>query len=207
MKVDRRTLLTRAILGIATVALVGTAPAVAGFGWFLGFGVGEAEIQDYRHNPNRVNDDSDTVWTLYGGYQFHKYFAAAAGYVDLGSYHFAGTQFMGYTEDIEIDGWHVFALGIAPVNDWFSVVGSAGLFRWDYEYHSSDGFISSRSLSDDGISPTAGVWAVFDVTGKDTFLVSAGWQTFMDVGDRGTVEHKNDYNSVMVGLTYRGGTK
>jgi hypothetical protein len=187
----------------ACVALSGAAPATASddYGWFAGFNAGQAKLHDFRL-PTTSSDDKDTVLSAFGGYQFTRYVAVAGGYVDLGKYNFQGPSFGGYTQQIKVDGFQLSAIGSYPVAERVDLAASAGVFRWNVKFHSSDPIDPNINLSDSGYSPTFGVGVNIDIFSKRGTYLYLGWQKFWNVGDRGTVEHENDYTMYVIGVTY-----
>ena len=75
------------------------------------------------------DDDRDTGYKLYGGYQFKKYFALEAGYFDLGKFEFMATTVPAGTlrGNIKVKGLNFDAVGMFPFNERFSVFGRVGL--------------------------------------------------------------------------------
>ena len=193
------------VVAILAAGFLGSSPASAVGGWFVGVNGGSAELQDFRLTVTS-SDDSETVLSVVGGYQFMKHFGVAASYVDLGNYHFEGPDFGGYVTDLDVDGFHVFSLGIIPVSSRVALFGTLGVYRWDVKETDIDvPIMFERRLSDTGFSPTYGVGVNVDVFGKSGINLHVDWQTFVDVGDRQTTEHENDYEILSAGITYHFG--
>jgi OOP family OmpA-OmpF porin len=126
--------------------------------WYVGAAVGKTSL-DYSatdltsdlanlgwtiNNPSV--DDSDSAWKAYAGIEFNDWLAVEAAYVDLGK---VVTRFGATIPPTQIDallsdthsvhpyqgdGWVVAGVArIAFVPDRFSIVGRAGLFRWESE--------------------------------------------------------------------------
>jgi OOP family OmpA-OmpF porin len=192
-------------IAIVSLALVGAGPAAAAddYGWIAGFGTGQAKQKDFRL-PTTNYDDTDTVVSAFGGYQFTRYFAMAGGYLDLGKFHAQGTASFGpYDQTMKVDGFHVFGVGSYPVADRVSVTGTLGAYRWNYKFSEpAIGVDPARSLSDSGVSPTFGIGVNIDIFSKRGTYLHIGWQRFLNVGNRNTVEHENDYDLFMVGVVY-----
>ena len=81
------------ITSIAIVMGLGSAPVFAQ-SWYIGGGIGRGNLnmsgQDLTGLSNASVDDTDTTYTLRGGYRFNPYFAVELGYYDLGNYGFNG---------------------------------------------------------------------------------------------------------------------
>ena len=186
------------------IAERGEAEAFAGR--LAGASVGQAKQLDFRLDTDEL-DDTDVTWMALGGYQFFPWYALMGGYLDLGDYHAEGPSFGGYESDISVDGFYVRNLGILPAFSRVSFLGSLGVFLWDYEFNDLDiPSGSTRHLTDTGYSLTWGLGVNVDLAGSSAHFrglnLHAGWERLDTVGDRDTVEHENDYDVFLLGLTY-----
>lgn len=124
------------------LALVASPYAVAQeSGWYGGISIGQskAKIDDPRivsgllsggfSTTSISDDDRDTGYKLYGGYQFNKYFAIEGGYFDLGQFGFVATTLPpgSLSGTIELKGVNLDAVGILPISEKFSAFGRVGL--------------------------------------------------------------------------------
>lgn len=78
-------------------------------GWYSGINIGQsrAKIDDAQITARLLgtgltttsitNDDPDTGYKLFGGYQFNKNFALEGGYFDLGKFGFTATTVLAGT--------------------------------------------------------------------------------------------------------------
>jgi len=118
----------------ALVAASLSTPALAQV--YIGGSVGQA---DHHQNKNdwsggagfsTTYDNTDTAYKLFGGYKFNRNFAIEGGYTDLGKYT-ARITGGGDTGDanVKTTSWSLFAVGIVPVGESFSLFGKAGLSR------------------------------------------------------------------------------
>ncbi len=129
-------------LVLVAIAAVASPYAVAAdSGGYIGINVGQsrAKIDDPRITSNLlgggftsvsiVDDDRDTGYKLYGGYQFNKNFALEGGYFDLGKFGFTATTVPAGTlsGNIRLRGLNLDAVGILPINQKFSAFGRAGV--------------------------------------------------------------------------------
>lgn len=110
-------------------------------GWYGGVNAGRsaAEIDDPRITSGLLSsgfattsitdDDRDTGYKLYGGYQFNKYFAVEGGYFDLGTFGFTATTVPAgtLTGDIRLKGVNLDAVGMWPFTEKFSIFGRVGV--------------------------------------------------------------------------------
>ena len=83
------------ITSIAVVMGLGSAPAFAQTGWYMGLGAGVGSLnasgQDLTGLPDAQLDDTDTTYTVRGGWRFNPNIAVELGYYDLGKYGFSGS--------------------------------------------------------------------------------------------------------------------
>ncbi len=129
-------------LNLAALALLASPYALANdSGWYIGAGVGEsrATIDDERIASELLSgglitssikdDDSDTGYKIFGGYQFGRHVALEAGYFDLGKFSFnAITEPPGtLAGSAKIRGANVDVVGILPIIGKLAALGRVGL--------------------------------------------------------------------------------
>lgn len=129
---------------LGLVALTGMASPLTmaeDAGWYGGFNIGQsrAKIDDERITSSLlgggftsvsiVDDDRDTGYKLFGGYQFNRYFALESGYFDLGQFGFTATTTPAgtFSGDMKLKGLSLDAVGILPLTEKFSALGRAGV--------------------------------------------------------------------------------
>ncbi len=112
-------------------------------GWYggLNFGQSKAKIDDPRiirgllssgfFTTSITDDDRDSGYKIFGGYQMNRHLALEAGYFDLGRFGFnATTQPLGsLTGEIKIRGANLDLVGIIPLTEKFSAFGRIGVAR------------------------------------------------------------------------------
>lgn len=112
-------------------------------GWYggLNFGQSKAKIDDPRiirgllssgfFTTSITDDDRDSGYKIFGGYQMNRHFAIEAGYFDLGRFGFnATTQPLGsLTGEIKLRGANLDLVGIVPLTEKFSAFGRIGVAR------------------------------------------------------------------------------
>lgn len=83
--------------------------------------------QGFRINSIK-EDDRDTGYKIFGGYQLNRNFAIEAGYFDLGkhSYGFTTVPFGTFNGETRVHGLNLDLVGIAPLSDRFSLFGRVG---------------------------------------------------------------------------------
>ncbi len=188
-------------------------------GWYLGANVGQskAAIDNDRITNGLLgagitsttisNEDRDTGYKIFGGYQFNRYLGLEGGYFDLGRFTFnavtvpAGTL----SGEIKLRGINLDLVGTLPITEKFSVFGRVGA---NYA-EASDSFAGSGAVTVLNPNPNKR-----ETNGK----VGLGLQyAFSDaLAMRGEIEryrvndavgNKGDVDLVSVGLVYRFGTK
>lgn len=141
MKTYRKGAKNSASLALALLTILpGSAALAEDSGWYIGIGGGvtETSIDEDRIRSSLFSsgytvtdfseDDTDSGYKLFGGYQFNRNFALEGGYFDLGSYDFmAETQPSGsLSGDIEVSGVNLDLVGLLPLSERFSLLGRAG---------------------------------------------------------------------------------
>ncbi len=187
--------------------------------WYGGINLGQsrAKIDDVRITsgllagrfavPSIADDDRDTAYKIFGGYQANKYFAVEGGYFDLGKFGFnANTLPPGsLSGNIKVKGMNLDLVGILPITERFSAFGRVGA---NYA-HTRDTFAGTGAVT---------VIRANASTRDTNIKYGAGIQFAMteNLGVRGEVEryrindavgNKGDIDLVSVGLIYRFGGK
>jgi OOP family OmpA-OmpF porin len=133
-------------LSLAALAIIASPLALADeAGWYGGLSVGQtrARIDDPRivsgllgqgFTTTSINDDNrDTGYKVFAGYQFNKNFALEGGYFDLGKFGFTAATTSAsllpgtLNGNIKLSGVNLDAVGTAPINERFSVIGRLGI--------------------------------------------------------------------------------
>jgi OOP family OmpA-OmpF porin len=137
-------------------------------------------------------DDSDTAFSLAGGYQLNDHFAMEFGYVDLGSLNYQASALVSdgvEQADADVafestaDGAVVSALGILPIGERFSLFGRAGFSFMSAEGTARitiEGVTDRASQSSQKIDPVFGVGAEMSL-GRH-FAIRLAWDRYLDVG-------------------------
>lgn len=148
----RKTKLLSALLLSATLGAAAFGASAQEKGFYAGAGVGQSFVDEGAY------DDEDTAFTVFGGYQFTKYFGLEAGYADFGKIEpdVAGPA-------LEGDSAYLTAVGTLPITDKFSAYAKAGLHRWNVDT-SLPGLTGNND--DSGSDPTYGIGAQYRFTDK-----------------------------------------
>lgn len=135
-KILSRTLLA-AVLGAAAFG----AQAAEAPGFYIGAGAGQSFVDEGDY------DDEDTAFSVFGGYQFNRYFGLETGYVDFGELEPTGAG-----RSLEANSVYLTAVGTVPFTENFSGYAKAGFQRWDL-----DTTIPGLADDDSGSDPTYGL--------------------------------------------------
>jgi OmpA-OmpF porin, OOP family len=186
MKLD-----TRTVAFLTLVAGLGLTPAAHAqwmglkqdTGLYLGAAVGQSKVRNLCDDLAGLGvtscDERDTAWKLSVGYQFHRHFAAEAGYVDFGK---ATASIPGATATIKTRGIEVLAVAKVPLTQSFGAHAKAGFVRWD----------TSGSVADDnGTEFTFGLGLSYDF--NQNFSARLEWQRYTDLV----------IDTVMLGAVYK----
>lgn len=142
----------------------------AGFYGGLGAGIGRTDINGSGIAGS--TDRKDSVWKLFGGYQFNRYIAVEGGYVDLGRASISGPQGFASTDS---SAWQIGAVGNLPLTPQFAFTGKLGLAR-----ASTDGSGSVSGIpfaaSDHKTAPTYGLGMRYDI--NKTIGLRGEWERF-----------------------------
>lgn len=191
-------------------------------GFYLGAGVGQSNIStgDLANdiaselraagatNVSSDENNRDTGWKIFAGYQFNPYLAVEGGYVDFGKYDAKVTGMAG-TADVniygEVDSQAMFfdVVGHLPANESFSVFGKVGLaFTWtDASASGNVGnfFSASANASENEVVPKLGVGFRYNITKQ--IGVRAEYEYYFNVGKSDTTG-ESDIEMWGVGMTF-----
>ncbi len=207
-------------MSLVALAVIASPFAVADdSGWYVGGNVGQskAKIDDARitsgllgggfTTTSMTDDNRDTGYKLFGGYQFNKNFAIEGGYVNLGSFGFTSTTVPAGSlhGNIKLEGVNLDLVGILPITERFSAFGRVGLFYADAkDTFNGTGLVNvttpNPSKSDVNYKAGLGLQYAFnDSLGMR--LEAERYRVNDAVGNRG------DIDLLSVGLVYRFGEK
>jgi OOP family OmpA-OmpF porin len=207
---------------VGTLSLVGCAAMSSQFAvaddtfWYVGGNIGQsrAKIDDAQITsqltgislpPSSISDDnSNTAFKLFGGYQFNKHFAVEAGYFNLGEFGFMATTVPAGTLSgkIKVQGLNVDAVGILPLDHKFSVFGRLGLqYAQTKDNFSSTGAVpvlSNANPSKNALNYKAGLGVQYDFNQSLGMRIEAERYRIDDA-----INNKGDINMYSLGLVYR----
>ena len=131
-----------------------------------------------------VNDDTESVWRLLGGYRANRNFAVELGYVDVGEMNIAGRA-------VNSSAWELVGLGIAPLGETLSLYGKLGAYR---------GTAKGGGLTERRTDLTFGLGGQYDL-GPNLGL-RLEWQRYTDFGG-GALGGVSDQDVIGVSAIYR----
>lgn len=218
--------MNRIVKTVGTLSLVGCAAMNSPFavaddsGWYIGANAGQsrAKIDDARITaqllgvgPASIADDNrDTGYKLFGGYQFNRNFALEGGYFDLGQFGYTATipaptagTLVGR---IRLKGVNIDAVGILPLTEQFSAFGRIGLnYAQARDNFTNTGLVpvpANPNPSKNDTNYKLGLGLQYDFTKSLGMRIEAERYRINDaVGNRG------DINMYSLGLVYRFGAE
>ena len=139
----KKKMLSRTLFAVLIGAAAFGAQAAEAPGFYAGAGAGQSFVDEGTY------DDEDTAFSVFGGYQFNRWFGLETGYADLGQLEpgIAGV-------DLEASSAYLTAVGTVPFTDKFSGYAKAGFQRWDLD-SAIPGL--AGTADDNGTDPTYGV--------------------------------------------------
>jgi len=206
---------------LAALALIASPSAVADDpGWYGGINLGQsrAKIDDARiagsvldggYNTTSISEDNrDTGYKIFGGYQFNRNFALEGGYFDLGKFGFKANTVTTVpppslgtlSGTVKFKGLNLDAVGILPISEKFSAFGRVGLIYAE----TRDSFTGSVNVnpSKRDTNYKYGLGLQYDFTQSLGMRVEAERYRVNDA-----VGNKGDVDLYSVGLVYRFGGK
>lgn len=202
-------------LAAATTSVVNADDA----GWYMGGNIGQstADIDNERITDNLLNggfsdimienDDRDTGYKLFGGYQFNRNFAVEGGYFDLGEFSYNATTMPAGTLDgqMKLRGFNLDLMGFIPFSEKFSAFGRVGAnYAEAKDRFSGTGSVNVLSPRADERDTNLKVGAGLQYAFTDALAMRLETERYR-IND--AVSNKGDVDLVSVGLVYRFGAK
>lgn len=151
-------------------------------------------------------DDKDTGYKLQLGYQLTPNFAIEGGYVDLGKFKysasFTGPSAGTGSAEAKASGLNIAAVGIAPINDQFSVFGKFGFINAKVEISATatgSGTSASGSESATKMKANFGIGAAYNF--DKAWGLRAEWERFNNLGDKNKTG-ESDVDMLSVGVVF-----
>jgi len=164
-------------------AVPGPAPAQDA-GWYVGLGAAHMKTDGCPPAPATC-DDKDSVWKLFGGYQFNQYLGYELAISDMGK---RSATFAGPTlATAQFRFFEMTLTGTLPLGQRLAAYAKAGIFSWDVDFDFPPG--AGQSADTNGNDFTFGAGVKYQFTRN--FGVRAEWQRYNDVGDPATTGRFN----------------
>jgi len=120
-------MLRKKLIAVAIAAAFVTPIAFAApNGFYVGGTLGQTNLHVNKSSSTGKVDSKGLGGEIFGGYQFNKYIAAEAGYIQFANTKASG---LGLSQTIKTHAFDVVAKGILPINNQFELFGKAGLAR------------------------------------------------------------------------------
>ena len=186
--------------------------------WYIGANVGQAraKIDDPRITSGLLaggftttsiaNDERDTGYKLFTGYQFNKYFALEGGYFDLGKFGFTATTIPAGTlrGDIKLRGLNLDLVGTMPITDKLSAFGRVGgNYAEAKDTFRGTGFVIVRNPSPSTRASNVKYGAGLQYAFNDAWTLRLEAERYR-IND--AVGNKGDVDLYSAGLVYRFGS-
>lgn len=120
---------------IAAIALIHVPAYAQDAGFYVGGSIGQSKTKNDDAAFTALgatvtkNDERNSMFRLFAGYDINKYFAVEAAYVDLGAFGVSGTIGAApFSAFGDINGFSASGVGTLPLSEKFSLFGSVGVF-------------------------------------------------------------------------------
>ena len=206
-------------LGLVGCAVINIA-AAGDSGWYMGGNLGRSmgDIDDGSIRSQLTatgatsvtidDDDEDTAYKLFGGYQYNKNFALEGGYFDLGDLGYTATTIPAgsLTGEASIRGLSLDLVGIHPFSRRFSAFGRIGLnYAQTEDTFSNTGVVpvpANANPDKNDLNYKFGIGLQYDFT--DALGMRAEVERYR-IND--AVGNDADIDLISIGLVYRFGDK
>lgn len=208
MNISNKNFSRQVVIGFTTALLsCANLHAEEKMGAYAGLAIGQAKAPDSCNGVDSsigfsgTCDDSGNAWKLYAGYHFSKNIAVEMAYNNFGKAEadgtISGTQVDG---SYKANGIAVFAVGILPVTDEFSILGKLGMVRWKVEGNASASGLGSVSATETGFSFAGGLGMDYKFT--PTLGIRAEYEVFSNLGDEDTTG-TSDVHFISIGMVFQ----
>jgi len=164
----------KTLFAAVATTLLAASPAFAAddSGFYVGAGLGNFALNSDAIYEGRDFDGSDIGFKVFGGYQFLKWLAVEAEYIDGGdpddifrSEAFPDDRFK---VTAGVSGFPVSAVGILPIGEQFNVFGKLGFIYWSADgsgkIRDPDGTVVKAGVDEDGTDFAWGVGGTWNIT-------------------------------------------
>ena len=205
------------MLGLMALAVTTSLVQADNSGWYMGANIGQstADIDNEQITRDLLaggfseiileNDDRDSGYKLFGGYQFNRYVALEAGYFDLGEFSYSATTQPAGTLNgrMKLRGMNVDVLGFIPLGSKFSAFGRLGVnYAEAKDQFSGTGAVNVLSPRADERAANLKLGAGVQYAFTDALALRVETERYR-IND--AVGNKGDVDLVSIGLRYRFG--
>lgn len=212
------------IAGIAAAALslsLSTAAAAENSGWYMGISGAKTNLDVRKRalddsveqffseegapiiSGSSSFDNGDSGWSVFGGYNFSRYFSVEAAYVDLGTWKYRSSGTVAppapiseapatFNADFDVDGFTLAGIARLPLTEMFDMHASAGLLLADTEVRTA---ATIAGIYDSGRASARTMEFVWSVGTAFNFnkhwSLSLDWRRYRDVGDEDKTDEAN----------------
>lgn len=205
-------------LPLAALALATAAALPSHAQWYVGGSVGQSKstLETGTRNDQLLElgfegattsvDDKDTAFRAFGGYRFHRNFAAELGYVDLGRFELRSSVLPTGTLEsrMRIRGADLSVLGLLPLGDRWTIFGRVGVLsaRTQSSFSGSGSVRPVGDASDESERSTGALYGLGVMAAITPNLsVRAEYTEHRKLGDDLSGEFKAQ--TITAGLQYR----
>lgn len=129
------------------------------------------------------NDEKNSAFRIYSGYQFNKNLAVEVAFVDLGAFGVSGTiGALPFTAFGDVTGFSISGVGILPLTEKFSLLGSIGYFYSKVKASATVATVAGAAR-DSGSDFTAGIGLKYNLTKNLAARLEANHYGLDDNGD------------------------
>ncbi len=210
-----------AALTLLSLAAMSTCAVAQDANWYMGANIGQAKatIDDARINSSLLgagfssttiaDDDRDTAYKVFGGYQINPNFAIEGGYFNLGRFGYtANTVPAGsLIGDVKVQGINLDLVGTLPITERISVLGRVGA-HYDEANGSyrttgaAQAFNFNPNPSTRETNLKVGLGLQYAITESLALRTEIERYRINDA-----IDNRGDVDTVSVGLVYRFGAK
>lgn len=215
MKMQKLATVSGTLCLVILTAIVSPSAASDYVGWYGGANVGQssADIDDEKITRSLLGagftttdeDDSDSGYKLFGGYQYNRNFAVEGGFFDLGEFEYTASDGTGtLSSNLEVKGINLDLVGIVPFTEKFSGFGRVGANYAEVKNSfSGTGTVTAPSGSKDrDWNPKVGLGLQYDF--NESWGMRAEVERYR-IDD--AVGNHGDIDLASLGLVYRFGAK
>jgi hypothetical protein len=183
------------LVAVSALALYGPSASAIEFnqGFYGALGIGVSEVDQSTCGKIPVGgrpggssqfncDDTDSAWSVIGGWQILKWVGVEAGYTDLGETTVKGG---GTNISAEVDGFTLAVTPTLPISEGASLFVRGGAFFWSDDVSGQfDDQVTVTPVSSSEDDTSGFIGAGIRVKFTERFGIGVEWNRYLDVGDK-----------------------